>query len=187
MTIKHFNWLAPIYDWLAPPADPDRLKELLALPQEGWLLDAGGGTGRVAALLAPFMDRAVVLDASRPMLRQSTKKSGLQPVQGEVQNLPFPNESFGRILVVDALHHFAHQPRAAEELLRVLKPGGRLLIEEFNIHRLPIKLLAYVEKILLMGSLFSSPSEIEALFAATGATTSTYDGGGLSVWIVAEK
>jgi demethylmenaquinone methyltransferase/2-methoxy-6-polyprenyl-1,4-benzoquinol methylase len=106
--IDRFDALAPLYDRLIGPPDPARLRALLDLPATGWVLDVGGGTGRIAAQLRPLAGNLVLLDRSQPMLRQAQDK-GLWPIQSDVVLLPFPDAHFDRI-VVDALHHFADQP-----------------------------------------------------------------------------
>jgi len=58
--LDHFDILAPVYDRLIGPPDPARLTALLRLPTDGWLLDAGGGTGRVAAGLRPFVGGLII-------------------------------------------------------------------------------------------------------------------------------
>ncbi len=183
----HFDFLAPFYDRLIGPPDPARLRELLRLPTPGWLLDAGGGTGRVSTSLRPFVGGLVVSDFSRPMLRQARQKGSLWPTQVRVERLSFPDESFDRILVVDALHHFQWQSTAIGELARVLKPGGRLVIEEPDINRLAVKLVALAEKLALMGSHFHSPGEIRDVVAAHGLTVRIETNGTYAAWVVADK
>ncbi|MFW6135497.1 MAG: class I SAM-dependent methyltransferase [Chloroflexota bacterium] len=166
--LDHFDFLAPIYDIVIPPADPARLRELLRLPTQGRVLEAGGGTGRVSSRLLPMVGTLVINDLSRPMLKQAQPKGALLPVQSYVEQLPFPDASFSRVLAVDALHHFHDRHAAIGELLRVLEPGGRLVIEEPDIKRLPVKMIALLEKIALMGSHFLSEEEIRALVASQG-------------------
>jgi demethylmenaquinone methyltransferase/2-methoxy-6-polyprenyl-1,4-benzoquinol methylase len=184
----HFDFLAPVYDRAIGPPDPDQLSRLLRLPTDGRLLEAGGGTGRVAAQLRPLVGQLVLSDLSRPMLKQAQIKGECcAPLLGLTEKLPFPDESFERVLVVDALHHFAHQAGAISELLRVLKPGGRLVIEEPDINRFAVKLVALAEKLALMGSHFYTPQEIRAMVAAHGVMAHVETDGNFAAWIVADK
>jgi len=85
-----------------------------------------------------------------------------------LERLPFHDHSFGRVLAVDAFHHFSDQSAAIDELLRVLEPGGRLVIEEPDITRLPVKIVALLEKLTLMRSHFFSAKHIQALMREHG-------------------
>ncbi|MFO7741869.1 MAG: class I SAM-dependent methyltransferase [Anaerolineae bacterium] len=166
--IDHFDFLAPIYDIVIPPADPARLRDLLRLPTRGRVLEAGGGTGRVSSRLLPLVGTLVINDLSRPMLQQAQAKGALLPVQSYVERLPFPDASFDRVFAVDALHHFDDHHAAVGELLRVLVPGGRLVIEEPDIKRFPVKVIALFEKLALMRSHFLTEEQIRALVASHG-------------------
>lgn len=164
----YFDGLAPIYDRLLGPPDPALWRGLLKLPCEGHILDAGGGTARVSAALQGLAKQVVVCDISHKMLRKAHGKGALQPVCADIVRLPFADAHFSRILVVDALHHFPRQAEAMAELVRVLAPGGRLVIEEFDIARLPIKALALLERLLLMGSTFPPVEDILAMIERCG-------------------
>jgi demethylmenaquinone methyltransferase/2-methoxy-6-polyprenyl-1,4-benzoquinol methylase len=183
----HFNLIAPIYDRFIRKPDLERLRDLLKLPTNGRMLDAGGGTGRVSSLLRPLIGEVVIGDLSRPMLRQAQMKGKLLPVQTRVEILPFPDASFERILVVDALHHFRDQRVATQELLRVLKPGGRLVIEEQDIDRLPIKILALLEKLILMRSHFHPSNEIADMVRTQGLRVRVDRGERFLFWVVVDK
>lgn len=182
----YFDWLAPIYDRLLGPPDPGRWRDLLKLPCDGYLLDAGGGTARVSAALHGSARQVIVCDISHKMLRQAHSKGALQPVLADIVRLPFADALFSRILVVDALHHFPRQPAAIAELIRVLAPGGRLVIEEFDIARLPIKALALVERLLLMGSEFPRVEKIVAMIERCGLHGDIRRDG-LAVQVVVDK
>lgn len=183
---RHFDFLAPVYDQVIRPPDPQRLKELLELPASGWFLDAAGGTGRAGSLLKPLVDHLTVCDLSFEMLRQASNREKLLPCQVRVERLPFPDGQFSRILVSDAFHHFGDQPGALKELTRVLQPGGRLVIQEPDIRRFAVKLIALAENILLMGSRFHAPQKMVRLVNSFGlrASIETQDA---TVWIIGEK
>ena len=142
----------------------NRLKALLNLPPNGYLLDLGGGTGRVSHNLVTPEAKVLVCDINGSMLNQVKRKKGLLPVQANAADLPFPPETFDGILVVDALHHFLAPHRMVLEVLRVLKAGGRLLIEEQDINRFFIKLVRAAEKAVGLHSHFLTLHEMTALF-----------------------
>lgn len=187
MTIDHFSLVAAIYDRVLGAPDLDRMKRLLRLPAEGRLLDAGGGTGRVSSALVNLVGDVIVGDFSRAMLKRSQKKDGLHPVRLAVEQLPFPDEIFSRVVVVDALHHFRDQRQAVKEFMRVLKPGGRLLIEEPDIDRLPVKAAAVIEKILLMTSRFNTAGGIVKMIECAGRTGCILERRQFRSWIAADK
>lgn len=186
MIIDHFDLLAPLYDRVIGPPDPTQIAQLLDLSRPGRVLDAGGGTGRVAAQLRPLVGELVVLDASLPMLRQAQRK-GLAPLCSDVRRLPFADESFDGVVVVDALHHFPDAPTVIGELLRVLRPGGRLVIEEPDLQYAPVKLVALAERLALMGSHFLRPAAIQAIIGGQGVPASVTTDGHFAAWVVAEK
>lgn len=185
--IDHFDLLARVYDRWAPPPDVDRLRELLRLPCDGLLLDAGGGTGRVSSALRSLVGGVVVVDPSKRMVERVAGKQYLLPVRGEAERLPFPDAAFDRIIVVDALHHFIDQRDAIGDLLRVLKPGGRLLIEEPDLHRFAVKLVAVAERVALMRSKFYSPEDVRDMIASYGVPAFIEGDGGFAAWVVADR
>ena len=183
----HFDIIAPIYDRIIHKLDLNRLIHLLKLPTRGRLLDAGGGTGRVSSRLRSLVNEVVVCDLSLFMLKQAKNKGGLLTVRTHVEQLPFPNESFERIVVVDALHHFCDQRKSIQELLRVLKTGGRLVIEEPNIDNSIIKWVALAEKLAFMRSRFSSSRDIVHMITDPGVNARVENDGRFFFWVVVEK
>ena len=182
-----FDILAPIYDRIISQPDAGLLRDLLDLPENSIVLDAGGGTGRVSSQLLPFIDKLVLSDLSFPMLREAQGKGISRLVQGTSRQFPFQDEAFDRILVVDALHHFSDQPAAVKDLLRILKPGGRLVIEEPDIRKFQVKLIAFMEKLLMMRSYFHKPEEIKKMAEACGGSAQVELDGEFTAWVVVEK
>ena len=182
----HFGILAPFYEFFIKPTPPEKLWQLADLPASGTLLDAGGGTGRVAQFMNEKIDRIVVADLSFPMLQQARQKEGLRTVNTHTERLPFPDASFDRVIMVDALHHVCDQAETAAALWRVLKPGGRIVIEEPDLGHFGVKLVALAEKLALMRSHFLAPAEIVSLFDDFGARTRIEKDGYIS-WVMIEK
>jgi demethylmenaquinone methyltransferase/2-methoxy-6-polyprenyl-1,4-benzoquinol methylase len=187
----HFGIIAPYYDRLLARPESDPLPRLLRGQTGDRILDAGGGTGRNGVPLVAAGIVVVVCDVSLEMLRQARKK-GLHVVLADVSRLPFADGAFDRILVVDAFHHFvwpsaaATQPSAARQMLRVLEPAGRIVIEEPDIRRRGVKWVALTERILLMRSRFLTPDALARLFAASGGRQVAQEEDNFSVWIVLE-
>ena len=181
----HFGLLAPYYDRIFKPGERRLLDELLDLPTSGYLLDAGGGTGRIAQLMRDKAKHVVVADLSYEMLTEASSKGGLLTACSHSEFLPFESGFFDRIIMVDALHHVCDQLETALELWRLLKPGGRLVIEEPDIRTLGVKALALAEKILGMRSHFLSPPEIEALFFEPAQSSIKLKGA--IAWVVVYK
>jgi hypothetical protein len=89
--------------------------------------------------------------------------------------------------VVDALHHFCNQKEAISDLVRVLKSGGRMVIEEPDYNHKGVKILALIEKVALMRSRFYTPQEIRNMIAAHGISASIETDGHYTAWIIADK
>lgn len=184
--LDHFDILAPFYEVFIHPQVPEKIREFARLPASGALLDAGGGTGRVAQFLHGQVDWVVVTDLSCKMLKEARKKDGLYLVCSRTERLPFPDETFARIIMVDALHHVVNQRYTAGELWRVLQPGGRIVIEEPDVRTLTVKLLALAEKLALMRSHFLSPPQIASLYDYPGAHVHI-ETDRANAWVIVEK
>jgi demethylmenaquinone methyltransferase/2-methoxy-6-polyprenyl-1,4-benzoquinol methylase len=182
----HFTFLAPYYDRLIPPGSRQKLLELLALSPRHRVLDAGGGTGRIARILREYARQVVVADISLGMLREASSKDNLFLVNSPAEYLPFAGGSFDRVVMVDVLHHVANQTQTTHELWRVLKPGGWIVIEEPDIRTFAVKLIALVEKILLMRSHFLNPRRIAGLFEFPSVNINMYAENN-NTWIVIKR
>ena len=184
--LDHFNLIAPLYDRAIPLQNIEHLISLLDISPGGSLLDAGGGTGRVSNVLTDYYSCVCVADLSEMMLKQALRKGGLCTVQSHTEYLPFLDETFDDIIMVDALHHVCDHEMTARELWRVIKAGGRIVIEEPDIRKVGVKLIAIAEKIALMRSHFINPVRIAKLFSETNASTEIYTDGANS-WVVIDK
>jgi len=112
------------------------------------VLDVGTGSG----ILIPFLKEAVgasgsivALDLAEEMLKRAREKYGderISYVRGDISDALFADNSFDEIICNSCFPHVQDKKAAAREMLRVLKPGGRVIIchtvsrEEMNaMHR----------------------------------------------------
>ncbi|BBX73779.1 class I SAM-dependent methyltransferase [Mycobacterium shinjukuense] len=89
---------------------------------------AGGGASYIMRNLGPASYTGLDLNpASIDKCRERHKLPGLDFVQGDAENLPFPAESFDAVINVEASHQYPHFSRFLAEVARVLRPGGHFL------------------------------------------------------------
>jgi ubiquinone/menaquinone biosynthesis C-methylase UbiE len=112
----------------------DLLVEAAApLPHEQ-SLDVACGPGTVVAAFAARMRRSVGLDATAAMLEQARELAGSRGLQnvewheGDVCRLPFDDAVFDIVTCRFAFHHLETPDRAFAEMLRVCRPGGRVVL-----------------------------------------------------------
>lgn len=165
--VAPFHRFARWYDRGMWAADPGTLRAGLDRadrPVEV-VLDVGGGTGRAArALDGP---RPVVVDAARGMLREA-RGHGLDAVQGDAATLPVRDGRVDAVLVVDALHHMADPAGVFRAARRALRPGGVLVVREFDPTTLRGRGLALAERAVGFDSQFRSPDDLRARLARAG-------------------
>jgi demethylmenaquinone methyltransferase/2-methoxy-6-polyprenyl-1,4-benzoquinol methylase len=182
----HFNLIGPIYDWVFGRNASLRIHDLIDLEGHHTLLDVGGGTGRVTSQLISITPHAIIADSAMKMLQVAEKK-GIKAVNAESEMLPFQDGSFDRIIMVDVFHHVADQQGTLDEVWRTLRSGGKLVIEEPNIHNWVVKMIALGEKLLLMRSHFRQPQEIIDMCNFSGVNKLDMHSEDGIVWIIIDK
>lgn len=171
MSFDWFTVYAPIYDLFVrlmgvAPVAP--LLESAKFQAHESLLDVGGGTGRVAIAAAPFCKETVVIDPCPAMLQRVPPHPHIQRVLGRAQDMPFEDERFDIVLCVDALHHIKDAQAAVAEMHRVLRPGGRVLVQEFDVRGWRGKAMMAFEHCFVDNSRFLTPEALESLFKSVG-------------------
>lgn len=137
-----FDEAASDYDWINQAMSFGaghfyRREALLraGLDEDMTLLDAGTGTGAVAVQAQKIVGRrgrVVALDPSLGMLRQAAGRGVRHRVRGLAEALPLPGGRFDMLTMGYALRHVADLRATFREYLRVLKPGGKLLLLEIT-------------------------------------------------------
>lgn len=95
------------------------------------VLDAGCGMGRHARQIAPYVGRVVAVDFSRAIeqaARNSADRPNVDCVQADLLSLPLADGAFDFIYSLGVLHHLADTERALREIVRKLRPAGRLRV-----------------------------------------------------------
>ena len=91
------------------------------------LLDVASGPGYVAAAAARRGAAATGLDFSAVMTAEAgVLHPGVEFVEGNAEQLPFPNEHFDAVTIGFGMLHFAYPDKALAEACRVLRPSGRI-------------------------------------------------------------
>lgn len=103
----------------------------LALSPGARVIDVGGGTGGVAERLARSGRRVLVVEPGASLVAAGARRRrGVRFVQGRAEALPAADGGVDAVLFIEVLHHVPDADGALREAARVLRPGGRLLIEE---------------------------------------------------------
>jgi demethylmenaquinone methyltransferase/2-methoxy-6-polyprenyl-1,4-benzoquinol methylase len=112
------------------------------------VLDIAGGTGDLAARFSRLVGErgsvvladinAAMLSVGRDRLTDRGISGNIDYVQADAESLPFPDDSFDCITIAFGLRNVTRKERALASMLRVLKPGGRLLVLEFSKPRNPL-------------------------------------------------
>ncbi|MGO4730132.1 class I SAM-dependent methyltransferase [Paenibacillus sp. 2KB_22] len=98
------------------------------------VLDIATGGGHVANALAPLVQRVTALDLTKEMLQAAEQfilgngHDNVDFVAGDAEKLPFDDDVFDLVTCRIAAHHFPDVSSFVHEALRVMKPGGRLLL-----------------------------------------------------------
>lgn len=107
------------------------LKRMLALRPSDHLLDVGSGDGFWTASFSTHAARVTGLEPDERMLnlaRRLYQRPNVEYVQGSAESIPYPSNTFDKVVSVSCLEHFANPLQGLREMARVLKPGGRLAI-----------------------------------------------------------
>ncbi len=100
--------------------------------------DIGAGTGFITEGLLHSGLRVIAVDQSEAMLAEMRRKfAGVEGIDyrlGEAEHLPIPDEAVDYAFASMYLHHVERPPEAIQEMVRILKPGGQLVITDLDEH-----------------------------------------------------
>jgi SAM-dependent methyltransferase len=153
------DWLTPLYDpvlkWLFRESRfKARLVEQAQIQPGHRVLDLGCGTGTLTILVKQRHPETEVvgLDVDARVLEIARKKAAKAGVditwhQGMAHCLPYPGNSFDRVLSSLVFHHLNAETKqqALQEVFRILRPGGELHVADFGKpHNVPALLISLI-------------------------------------------
>ena len=153
------------------------------LPERGPLawLDLGSGTGRMTPSLArTFGGPAYGVEPADKMRAQAVAHAGHPAVTytaGSAEHIPLPDTSCDAALLFFVWHHVVDRDGAAQELRRVVKPGGRLFVQAHFSDRMPDVWWLHVapEWMKVHQAQYRSEKEVQSDFARAGWTLASRD------------
>jgi SAM-dependent methyltransferase len=150
ITIEQFSLQAAPFSQSPGHSDEESLRllvEMAELSSEDTVLDVACGTGIVACAFAEIARHVSGIDLTAAMLEQAKmlaeqrNLANLYWHEGDIETLPFANDSFSVVLSRYAFHHFLNPGLVLAEMSRVCRPGGRVMIIDAMLP--PEKLDAY--------------------------------------------
>jgi ubiquinone/menaquinone biosynthesis C-methylase UbiE len=127
---RSYDHVAETYERIHAPRLAEPARDLVAAVEAAAgarVLDVGTGTGVAAGAAASAGADVVGVDESLGMLRVArTARPMVRTVAAEAIDLPFPDRAFDAVVANFVVAHFTKYQTALYDMLRVLKPGGRL-------------------------------------------------------------
>jgi ubiquinone/menaquinone biosynthesis C-methylase UbiE len=137
------------------------------------VLDFGCGPGTFLSLLSPLCSKMIGIDIVPEFVEKSRdliQTNGLEntDVYLSTGSIPFPNDHFDRIILVDTIHHLENIKSTLHEIHRVLKPDGKLLIFEPNKKNIVLWIMCLLDRnergLLSLGTFDSYANVFKGLF-----------------------
>jgi ubiquinone/menaquinone biosynthesis C-methylase UbiE len=139
---EYFDGVAKKWDRMREGFFSEAVREkalAIAGVQSGRLAaDLGSGTGFITEGLIQKGLKVIAIDQSEAMLAEMRRKftdlEGIEYRVGEAEDLPIPDETVDYVFANMYLHHVESPLKAIREMIRILKPGGRLVITDLDEH-----------------------------------------------------
>ena len=144
MTDTNKQTSAKYFDNISSEYDNDRIPEPIRCYPLLWkkiskdaksIVDLGCGTGSMLQLIAENTSddvKLVGVDLSEGMINEASKKANdrMSFMVGDVENLPFEDNSFDAVLCMHSFHHYPNPEQAISEMFRICAAGGSVYIVE---------------------------------------------------------
>ena len=169
---RYNQWFATPIGKLVKETEQGLVNELLDPGPGETILDAGCGTGVFTLDFLETGARVTGLDISRNMLRAAMKAAAAYPfsaIEGDMLYLPFRGNSFDKTVSVTAIEFIADAQKAVDEMFRVTRPGGLVVVATLNsLSPWAVRRDAKGEKHILEDAYYRSPADLLELSTLEG-------------------
>jgi ubiquinone/menaquinone biosynthesis C-methylase UbiE len=169
---RYDSWFTTPIGKLVRQTEGELVNGLLDSQQGEFIFDAGCGTGVFTLDFLSTGASVVGLDISRPMLEVAIEKAAhytFSSVQGDMLYLPFKDQIFDKTVSITALEFISDAQKAVDELFRVTRPGGWVVVGTLNsLSPWAARRKAKTEKHVLQEAYFRSPQDLLRLSPLKG-------------------
>jgi ubiquinone/menaquinone biosynthesis C-methylase UbiE len=164
------------------------MTEYLDITPDDILLDVGGNTGKITESYSKNCAEVVILEPKHRVVEYGKMhRPNIKFVEGGVENIPLPSERFDKVVASTSFHHFLNQDKGLEEIKRVLKSNGKMIIIEIDPNTSKGKKLKICESILHTGAHFYDPHQLREKVEGHGFKVLTIKSTDLSYFLTAVK
>jgi ubiquinone/menaquinone biosynthesis C-methylase UbiE len=158
---KYFNYYDGLREKNEPPKFSEQLHEYKSFSGKR-VLDVGCGNGYVLSRYSSYGADTYGIDITEKAIELCKKRFELSHLNGEfatapAEKLPFENDFFDCVCSMGVLHHVSDTQKAIDEIYRVLKPGGKIILMFYHRNS------AYYQVVLRLKSLIKKISIKEAV------------------------
>lgn len=166
----------------------ERLRVVIE-PDGTRLLDLGGGTGATTVRFGSGARELIVLEPDeRKIARGRAAETPATFVTGVAETIPFGDARFDRVVSLMSFHHFSRPDEALREVARVLAPGGRLVVYDFDRSTLAGRWVSIFEtRVHGHGLAFLTAADLERKVVASGLRAVRREPFGGGTLVVAER
>ena len=137
------------------------MSEYIDIRPSDILLDIGVNTGKITEAYSKNCKEVVVLEPKQSIVQYGrSRRPHVKFIQGGAENIPLPDKYFDKIVASASFHHFLDQDKALEEMKRVLKSDGKIIILEIDPNTSRGKRLKFCETLFHTGAKLYQPSQL---------------------------
>lgn len=161
---------------------------LTIVPAGTRLLDLGGGTGAATVVFGAGARELVVLEPDeRKIARGTAAHTPVTFLRGVAESIPYGDGRFERVVSLMSFHHFSQPERALGEARRLLAPGGRFVLYDFDATTRRGRWVERFERRIARHSFdFASPEQLERMVTAAGFVKVHRESFGTGTCVIAE-